>query len=87
MIKRDEIGGVLMPLLCNADVQISREVDAWIVAVLRRAGVKVHTFGDGTLGLLDVPQKWAAVIDALSAGIHAVARGEELPKIAPKEDK
>ena len=70
----------------DGDVQLSREVDAWIVAVLRRAGVKVHVFSrDHGIGLVDVPNKWARVIDALSAGIHAVARGAKLPTITRDE--
>lgn len=70
----------------DADIQLSREVDEWIIAVLRRAGVKVHVFGsDHGIGLVDVPNKWARVIDALSAGIHAAARGEKLPTITPDE--
>ena len=72
----------------DADVQLACEVDAWIIAVLRRAGVKVHVYsGDRGIGLVDVPGKWARVIDALSAGIHAAARGEALPKVAPDETK
>jgi hypothetical protein len=62
-------------------------IDAWIAAVLKRGGVKVHHAHDGALDLIDVPAKWAAIFDALSAGIHAVARGQELPKIAAPELK
>ena len=62
-------------------------IDAWILAVLQRGGVKVHRARDGALNLIDVPQKWAAIVDALSAGIHAAARGKELPEITVAEPK
>ena len=64
-------------------------IDAWIIAVFRRGGVKVHRASDGNLDILDAPAKWVAITDALCAGIHAAARGEELPEItaAPKERK
>jgi hypothetical protein len=62
-------------------------IDAWIAAVLQRGGVKVHRARDGALNLVDVPAKWAAIMGALCAGIHAVARGEELPEIAAAEPK
>lgn len=64
-------------------------IDTWIVAVLQRGGVKVHRASDGNLDILDVPAKWVALIDALCAGIHAAARGQELPEVtsAPKAAK
>jgi hypothetical protein len=71
----------------DADIELAHTIDTWIIAVLRRAGVRVHVFSDASIGLVDVPAKWSRVVDALSAGIHAVARGEELPEIAPEEGK
>lgn len=64
-------------------------IDAWIVAVLQRGGVKVHRAKDGNLDILDAPAKWVGIVDALCAGIHAAARGEELPEVtaAPKTRK
>ncbi len=62
-------------------------IDTWIAAVLVRGGVKVGRAKDGALNLFDVPMKWALLVDALSAGIHAAARGEELPEIAAEEPK
>jgi hypothetical protein len=56
-------------------------IDTWIVAVLRRGGVKVRV-RDGAVLLDDAPAKWVAIVDALREGIHAAARGEELPEIA-----
>lgn len=58
------------------------DIDVWVEAVLRRGGVRVHRFGGDALGLVDVPAKWARIIDALVAGIHAAARGEQLPEVA-----
>lgn len=64
-------------------------IDAWIVAVLQRGGVKVHRAKDGNLDLVDAPAKWVAIIQALCGGVHAAARGEELPEVtsAPKTRK
>ena len=63
-------------------------IDAWVVAVLRGGGVKVRV-RDGAVLIEDAPAKWVAIIDALREGIHAAARGEELPEIAaaPKARK
>jgi hypothetical protein len=62
---------------------------SWIVAVLQRGGLKVHRASDGNLDLIDTPAKWVGIIEALCAGIHAAARGQELPEIttAPKTRK
>jgi hypothetical protein len=64
-------------------------IDAWIDAVLKRGGVKVHRASDGNLDLLDAPAKWVAIVDALCSGIYAAARGQELPEVttAPKEKR
>ena len=64
-------------------------IDAWVEAVLRRGGVKVHRASDGNLDLVDAPAKWVAIIDALCSGIYAAARGQELPEVtaAPKEKR
>lgn len=62
-------------------------IDAWIIAVLRRGGMKVRRARDGALDLIDAPAKWVAIFDALCAGIHAVARGEELPEVAAAKPK
>jgi hypothetical protein len=58
-------------------------IDAWIADVLARGGIKVHRApSDGKRGIevpASVPKKFTAVLHALCNGIHAVARGEELP--------
>lgn len=54
-------------------------IDAWITTVLADSGVKVKRTR-GRLDFVDVPAKWLVVIQRLCAGIHAAARGEELPE-------
>jgi hypothetical protein len=54
-------------------------IDAWITTVLGDSGVKVKRTRDG-LDFGDVPAKWLVVLQRLSAGIHATARGQELPE-------
>lgn len=68
------------------DDEETAAIDAWIVAVLQRGGVEVHRASDGNLDVLDAPAKWVGIVDALCAGLHAAARGEELPEVtaAPK---
>jgi hypothetical protein len=65
-------------------------IDAWIVAVLQRGGVK-SSYIRGNLSAarfdFEAPPKWAAIIAALRAGIHATARGEELPEVTAPEPK
>lgn len=64
-------------------------IDAWIVAVLKRGGVRARRAIDGNLDLIDAPAKWVAIVDALCSGIYAAARGQELPEVtaAPKEKR
>jgi hypothetical protein len=54
-------------------------IDAWITTVLGDSGVKVRRVR-GELDFGDVPAKWFVVLQRLRAGIHAAARGEELPE-------
>jgi hypothetical protein len=61
-------------------------IDTWIVAVLQRGGVK-SSYARGNFDF-EAPPKWAAIITALRAGVHAAARGQELPEITePKAKK
>ena len=73
----------------EGDPALAIMIDNWIIAVLRRGGLKVQLASDGNLDILDVPAKWVRIIDALGAGIHAAARGEPLPEVteAPKTAK
>lgn len=66
----------------------SRAIEQWIRSVLGRCGIvtikmRASDGGDPVLGLVGVPQKYATAIDALCQGIHAAARGEELPELVP----
>jgi hypothetical protein len=54
-------------------------IDAWITTVLGDSGVKVKRTRDG-LDFVDVPAKWLVVLQRLRAGLHAAARGQELPE-------
>jgi hypothetical protein len=54
-------------------------IDAWITTVLGDSGVKVKRTRAG-LDFGDVPAKWLVVLQRLSAGIHAAARGQERPE-------
>lgn len=67
----------------TAEMPTATELRDWCLAICRRAGVRVHVFADGTTGLVDVPAKYVAVIDALSFALACLARGEELPELAP----
>jgi hypothetical protein len=55
-------------------------IDAWITVVLQDSGIKVRRKRDG-LDFVDVPAKWLVVLQRLRAGIHAAARGQELPDV------
>lgn len=59
------------------------EIMAWVEELCRRAKVRVHTFPDGTKGLINVPAKYVAVIDSMHLALIAVARGEGLPEFEP----
>ncbi len=53
-------------------------------AICAAAGIRVHVFPDGTTGLIDVPVKYVAVIDALHQALINVCAGEPLPELAPR---
>ncbi len=57
-------------------------VSTYVADVCNAAGVRVHVFADGSHGLVDVPAKWAAIIDALAAGMQCALAGcEEVPEL------
>ena len=71
-------------------------IDGWIDAVLLRHDVDFSRGATGALMLTSdpsrphVPQKLAAAIELLAAGLYAAARGKELPDLpsaAPKATK
>jgi len=55
-------------------------IDAWIDGVLMRHDVEFTRSRDGKLRIVGAP-KWAAVLESLVDGIHAAARGQELPAL------
>lgn len=57
-------------------------IDRFVLELCHRADVKVHTFPDGTRGLINVPAKYVAVIDAMHVALVSVARGDGLPEFA-----
>lgn len=60
-----------------------QELEAWMVEVCHRAGVRVHRFDDGSMGLVDVPAKYVAVIDALHCALISLLKNQGLPELAP----
>ena len=60
-------------------------IDAWITTVLADSGIKVRRTRDG-LDFGDIPAKWLVVLQRLRAGIHAAARGQELPEAEPEPE-
>ncbi len=40
---------------------------------------------DGSLGLQDVPMKYAAIIDAMTQGLVCLASGNPLPRLVASE--
>jgi hypothetical protein len=68
------------------------QIDAWVTGLMRKAGIKTINFAtaaepDGPVGLLNVPGKYVAIIDAMHQAMHALVRGEDLPKFAPPPDR
>lgn len=62
------------------------EIDRFVIGICHRAGVRVHHFPDGSRGLIDVPAKYVAVIDALHVALMSVAAGDGLPELAPIQE-
>lgn len=60
-------------------------IDAWIATVLGDSGIKVKRTRGG-LDFGDIPAKWLVVLQRLRAGIHAAARGQELPEAEPEPE-
>jgi hypothetical protein len=60
-------------------------IDDWIGIVLGDSGIKVKRTRTG-LDFCDVPEKWLVVLQRLRAGIHAAARGQELPDVEPEPE-
>lgn len=62
-------------------------IDAWLKKLLTRAGIQVVSFRDGANGLLNVPNKYVRVIDAMHVALHNLAAGESLPEFTEDEPK
>lgn len=57
------------------------EITAWVLRLCRAAKIHVEVFPDGTMGLIDVPAKYVAVIDGMHIALLSVAMGDGLPEI------
>jgi hypothetical protein len=64
-------------------VPLEQDVERFVLGVCAHAGIRVQRFPDGTLGLVDVPAKYVAAIDALHCALISVVRGDMLPELAP----
>lgn len=72
------------PEEADEDPDQTAVIDAWIDAVLLRHDVDFTRSGTDEL-TLDIPPKWAAVLEVLITGIYAASRGQELPEL-PREE-
>jgi len=52
----------------------------WVKELMRRCGIHVETFRDGSMGLVNVPAKYVAAIDSLHRALVATMAGEDLPE-------
>lgn len=71
----------------DAEARIAFHTEAdllrWVLALAVACKINVHHFRDGSLGLVDVPVKYTAMIDALHCAAIAIIRGQPLPTIIP----
>lgn len=66
----------------------TEDIDAWMRRLYAVAHIPTVKFRNGTVGLVNTPGKYVAVIDAMHAAIVAAATGEPLPDLvepAPKK--
>lgn len=59
----------------------------WVIELLRRCNIRVWAAEDGTIGLVDVPAKYVAAIDAFHQALVAALAGEDLPAFEPLPPK
>lgn len=61
----------------------------WVRELMRRCGVEVVVFRDGSSGLLNVPAKYVAIIDQMHIAMMSLAesKGLTLPEFLPEEPK
>ncbi len=53
----------------------------WVRQLMEAHGIQVIQWPDNSVGLLNVPAKWCAVISDLSNGLACLSEGEPLPKL------
>jgi hypothetical protein len=61
------------------------DIERWCKTLYRRAGIQVVTFKEGVNGLVNVPDKYVRVIDAMHMAMVNLAAGDSLPEFAPIE--
>lgn len=61
--------------------------EAWVRSVLRAHGIQLVSWGDDSVGMLNVPGKWCSLVADLTSGLIALEAGEPLPKLVAPEPK
>lgn len=67
--------------------EAERILRRWVRELMRRCGTHVEKFRDGTMGLVNVPAKYVAAIDAMHLALFEVMQGAELPEFTIEEPK
>ena len=62
------------------------DIVRWVRSVCSMVNVETIRWPDGSVGLVNAPRKWCAVVDAMFQGLVAVAQGAALPRLVPAED-
>ncbi len=57
------------------------QIVSWIRSLCAVTRIKTIALGDGSLGLVSVPIKYVALIDAMQQGLNALAAGRPLPRL------
>lgn len=69
-------------------MQLTKEklaiIDAWVKKLMVRSGIQCVSFAsadrpDAPLGLVGVPSRYCAIVDAMHQAMHAIVLGEDLP--------
>lgn len=55
--------------------------EEWVEALLHAHNIRTVKWNDGSVGLLNVPGKWCAVVADLTLGLVHLAAGDPLPKL------
>jgi hypothetical protein len=63
----------------------SEQIDSWLKTLLNRCDIGVVRFRDGSNGLLNVPNKYVRIIDAMHVAMCNLAAGEALPAFTDHE--